>query len=132
MEPRFNGCTLRKLDVKCPDCLHETTNGGNPKYLHVVEAVTTKYEDINVKNGDVMCISCGDDHRPTFKAYHTLKLRNDWVVVGAGFVGNEWLAFKEKVDLVYTDTNDCPTCNDIDPEGMGARHTGTLCPDCEK
>ncbi len=39
---------------------------------------------------------------------------------------------KEKADLVYTETNDCPTCKDIDPKGMGARYTGTLCPDCEK
>jgi len=49
--------------------------------------------------------------------FEAIKLRNE---------------LKEKADLVYTDTNDCPTCKDIDPEGMGARHTGTLCPDCEK
>ena len=28
--------------------------------------------------------------------------------------------------------NDCPTCKDTDPEGRGARHTGSSCPDCEK
>jgi hypothetical protein len=39
---------------------------------------------------------------------------------------------REKADLVYSSSNECPTCEDIDPEGMGARLTGTLCPDCEK
>ena len=69
MEPNFNGCTLESLETECPLCTHRKTNGGNPIFLNKVIEVSD-LDGVNVVIGDIICISCGDDHRGAFHNAH--------------------------------------------------------------
>ena len=65
MKPNFNGCTLQNLEIECHLCTHRTTNGGNPILLNKVIEVSD-LDGVNVEVGDIICISCGDDHSGAF------------------------------------------------------------------
>ena len=77
MKPNFTGCALQDLEIECHLCTHRTTNGGNPILLKEVielpdpdewaDAIKAgKLKDNNVVIGDIICISCGDDHSGAF------------------------------------------------------------------
>jgi DNA-directed RNA polymerase subunit RPC12/RpoP len=79
MRPRFNGCTIKDTGTECPLCTHRTTLGGNPILLkEVIELpnpdewsdAVEKIKDVNVVIGDIICISCGDDHNGAFHNAH--------------------------------------------------------------